>query len=220
MDIKEQNALFIKNKDIVLDYLSNEIEIGNKWMENHLKAKVSVIPMDLFFRLLIGPDIAIKMKKQVDLLLDCSIQYLENEKTEEILKQIVENNLKLYLIRDSMHQNLNKKHKSYEEAKLILKRIFIERIISEAQVLEGIGNTYNEISTDKLVIDESLSRYKIEKSLNEKLLEIIKNNRSIISIAGVFRADLIDAFLDFYDYLHKRLEENIIAAFKDVGKIS
>ena len=211
---------FIKNKGIVLDYLENEIEIGNKWMQDHLKTKSSVIPMDIFFRLLIGPDIAVKMKKQVNLLLDCTIEYLKGGKTETTLGEIVEKNLKLYLIRDSMHQNLKKKHKSYEDAREIIKNIFIERILTESRILEGNGNSYNEISTDKLIPDESLGRFKIEKSLNEKLLELIKNNRSIVNIAGVFRADLIDAFLDFYDYLHKRMEENIYAAFKEVGKLS
>ena len=212
------NNKLIKNKKIILEYLENEIEIGNKWMEDHLKTKSSVIPMDIFFRLLIGPDIAIKMKKQVDLLLDCTMDYLKNGKNKEKLDEIVENNLKLYLIRDSMHQNLKKKHKSYEDAKKILKTIFIERILTESKILEGTGDTYNEISTDLLIIDQSLSRFKIEKKLNEKLLDLIKNNRSIVNIAGVFRADLIDAFLDFYDYLHKRMEENIYAAFKEVGK--
>ena len=216
MSVNEQ---YQKNKAIVLDYMNNEIEIGNKWMEDHLKSKPSVIPMDLFFKLIIGPDVSAKLKKQMNLILDCTIEYLESGKDSKKLDEIVEKNSKLYLIRDSLHQNFRKKHKMYEEAKVILLKIFKERLITYALVLEGDGENYTEISTDKIVLEVSLARSKLERGLNEELLEIIRKNRAIISISGVFRADLIDAFNDFYGYLHKRTEENTYACFKEVGKI-
>ncbi|MHA1784712.1 MAG: hypothetical protein ACTSX4_02600 [Candidatus Helarchaeota archaeon] len=211
--INEEKLL--KNKAIIIEYLKNEIEIGNSWMEEHLKSKSSIIPMDLFFKLLIGPDIAAKMKKQVDLLLDCSIEYLKSGKNPETLEKLVSENLRKYLIRDSLHQNLKKRHKSYEEIKNIIEKIFRDRIITEALIMEGDGNTYSEISTDKLKIDDSLGRFYLEKSFNEQILDIIRKNRSIINIAGVLRADLIDAFIDFYEYLHDRMEKNIRTCFKE-----
>ena len=213
------NEKYQKNKVIVLDYFQNEIEIGNKWMEDHLKTKTSVIPMDLFFKLIIGPDVSAKLKKQIDLVLDCTVKYLESGKDSTKLDEIVENNKKLYLIRDSLHQNFRKKHKMYEELKEILLKIFKNRIIAYTLVLEGDGENYTEISTDKIALEDSLTSSRLEKGYNEEILEIIRENRAIISISGIFRADLIDAFNDFYGYLHKRTEENTYSCFKEVGKI-
>jgi len=212
------NEKYQRNKAIVLDYMKNEIEIGNKWMEEHLKSKVSVIPMDLFFKLIIGPEVSAKLKKQMNLILDCTIEYIESGKNSEKLDEIVEKNAKLYLIRDSLHQNFRKKHKMYEDAKIILLKIFRERLISYALVLEGDGKNYTEISTDKISLKDSLARSKLERGLNEDLLEIIRKNRAIISISGLLRADLIEAFNDFYGYLHKRTKENTYACMKEVGK--
>ena len=212
------NEKYKKNKVIVLDYMNNEIEIGNKWMEDHLKSKTSVLPMDLFFKLLIGPDVSAKLKKQIDLVLDCTIEYLESGKNGSKLDELVETNQKLYLIRDSLHQNFRKKHKMYEQSKEIFLKIFRNRILSYSLVLIGDGENYIQISTDKIELEDSLARSREEKTYNEQLLEIIRKNRNIISISGVFRADLIDAFNDFYGYLHKRTEDNTYANFKEVGK--
>lgn len=192
-----------KNKQLIHDYFKDKINEGNKDLEEIFRKKSGAFPMDVIFKLIIGPDITDKLTKQLDLISDCVIEDLTNPGH---LDEIIERNFKKYLRYDSTHVNLRKKHPVYEtDALPIFRELMRRRMKHNRPLIKAIeGETYEEIS--HLMIpkkEDSISDYKEEREMNEKLMDLIRKNRPIINVAGIIRADIIDALFTVHDYIQE-----------------
>ena len=192
-----------KNKQIIHDYFANQINEGNIELEKIFRKKSGAFPMDVVFKLIIGPEISVKMIKQIDLISDCVIQDLT---TPGNFDEIIEENFKRYLRYDSTNANFRKRHPAYENQAIpIFRQLFKVRMENNKLMMQAEkGNTYSEIS--HLMVpkkNDSLAALNRQKVLDLELMDVIKNNRSIVNVSGVIRADIIDAIYTMFDYVHE-----------------
>ena len=198
-----------KNKQIIHDYFSDQINQGNVELEKIFRKKSGAFPMDVVFKLIIGPEISVKMIKQIDLISDCVIQDLINPGH---IDEIIDENFKKYLRHDSTNANFRKRHPAYEsQAVPIFRNLFKVRMENNMLMMQAEkGDTYHELS--HLMVpkkEDSLAALNRQKTLDLKLMDVIKNNRSIVNVSGVIRADIIDAIYTMFDYIHDMWEEAI-----------
>jgi len=200
---------YLKNKQIIHDYFQQQVEKGNKDLEEIFRKKGGAFPMDVIFKLIIGPEISVKMIKQIDLISDCAIETVKNP---DRLEEIIEKNFKKYLRFDSTNANFRKRHEAYEKLAIpIFRRLFKVRIENNLPMVQAeSGENYKEIS--HLAVpkkEDSLAALRRQQELNHELLDVIKNNRSIINVTGLIRADIIDAIFTMYEYIDESWEQAI-----------
>ena len=197
----------LKNIKIIRDYfMENAREVTRK-VTAFLKTQDTVMKLDTAFDLIVGPQEEIKASNYLDIILTCSVKYLENK---DSIDKLVDKYFRKYLNFETVASNMKRRHPKFKEIEPLNRELFKSRIITYAGLLEGEGDDYFEISRSAYPSKEdSLKRGKLEIELEQKIAEIIKANRGMIMAPGLIKLEVLEATLFTFEHVHKKILEEI-----------
>jgi len=202
LNIEEEK--FRKNSEIIKNYMLNEVK---GILKNTGKFIMEKMPhFEAGYQLLVGPEEEERARKQLDLVLKCAREYLENSNLEEILDA----NFKQYMKNDNLGYNMRKKHKRSAEAMVHLREMFKTHVKSIAALLTGEGDTYDDLSKSvSPKYEDALINIEKEIELSNKISQIIKEDRGIIAAPGVVRYDIMLAVINLIEFTNERLMKEL-----------
>jgi len=183
-----------KNLDIVKAYLNNTITEANNELSKYYRKTLVGSLIEPIFRLLIGPEQTRKTVEMLNKILSFSKEYGGNmEEFEGRLDEI--------LVLDPIYQILRKSSKVFDEAINYLKDSYRNRIKFYNILLSGTGDTWKELYKTAFNTKENIiGQINPEVEALENLKNLVKNNRRLINVSGLIRADIIDAMFYMQDY--------------------
>ena len=192
---------------IILDFYANQLKVILKELEDYFRKKSDILPLDQIFKIIMGPETESKVMKQKKFILQVASQW---DGTEEKFEPLIDENFKPFLKSDGNYTNFRKRHKKFEEAKELLKDTFRHKVFNDYHVLQGTGETYEDILKSGIPTkEEVLKLMNKEVTLYEKLCDLLKNNRGIVAVPGIIRIDIIEASIKFYEIIKVHLKEEI-----------
>ncbi|NHI92035.1 MAG: hypothetical protein EAX96_05990 [Candidatus Lokiarchaeota archaeon] len=197
----------LKNIRIIREYFMENARQLTTNVTKFLKNQDTLMKLDTAFDLIVGPQEEIKASNYLDIILLCSVKYLEDK---DLLNEIIDKNFKKYLNFETVASNMKKKHLKFKEIEPLERELFKTRIITYAGLLEGDGDDYFEISRSAYPSKEgSLKRAKVEINLEQEIANVMKENRSMIMAPGIIKLEVLEATLFTFEYVHKKILEEI-----------
>ena len=183
-----------KNLKTVSDYLSETITTANEKLSEHYKQTVMGSLIEPIFRLLIGPEQTQKTIQMLNKILEVSKTFSGSfEGLDDKINEIM--NL------DPTYQILRKNIKAYDKAVEYLKDSYRNRIRFYNILMNGTGDTWQELYRTAFKTKQFLlENIQPEVEALDGLKDVVKNTRRIINVAGVVRADIIEALFFMQDY--------------------
>ncbi len=190
---------------IIVNFYANLLKKIMKELEDFFRKKSDILPLDQIFKIIIGPDTEAKIMKQKELILNVASQWDGSEGTFDPL---IEENFKAYLKSDGNYTNFRKRHRKFEEAKQLLKDTFRHKVFNDYHVLQGTGETYDEILKSGIPTKEEVIKLtNKEIGIYDKICDFLRENRGIVAVPGIIRIDIIEASIKFYEIIKRYLKE-------------
>ncbi|MHA1301268.1 MAG: hypothetical protein ACTSO9_17740 [Candidatus Helarchaeota archaeon] len=195
---------FQKNAEIIRKYMAKEVKGILKNTGKFIRENMPTL--EAGYQLLVGPQEEERSRAQIELILKCAREYLENSNLDEL----IENNFKQYMKNDTLGYNMRRRHKRSQEAMDLLKSMFKTQVESFSELLTGEGETYDELTLSVSPTYEK-GLIGVEKIIefSNKIVKIIKEDRGIIAAPGVVRYDIMLAVVNLVEYTNKRLMEEL-----------
>jgi len=194
------------NLKIVREYFLLNARDVTKNVTQFLRNQKTVMKLDTAFDLVMGPQEEIKAAKYLDIILSCSVSYLNGKDPDEL----VEKNLRNYLKYETVASNLKKRHPKFPLIEPLEKDLFKSRIILYSKLLQGEGTNYSELSRSVIPTkEESLKNAQVEIELEEEIATVMKLHRGIIMAPGLIKIEVLEASLFAFQYVHDKILSEI-----------
>jgi hypothetical protein len=211
---KELTAKQKREKNIALinGRLDRELKRGSEYMDYKVAHMYSgvfgmiVNPLvSLIYKFAARESIIKRAQRQLDLIVSCASKY--NGKN---LDALVDEHLEEYLNTEEAYVRGNRNHKKFPEVKKILRSAFRARLAAVTEILDGEGETYDDLARSvfpKREQSEKLCNEQLE--IAEKLIVMLDEEKDLVRIPSLIRKEVLTMLRSGFEWYKKTLKEEL-----------
>lgn len=211
----ERNYRILQNK--MIEEMNLALDFGKKLVDSELDAGIFdfvVKPIvKSFYNYWSVHDARIGTLKQIEVALDCGKYLFKNGANQEQFERVIEENFPTYFKNDQIYRQCRKNHKSFKRLKEVTKETFISQV-KEVITFLGIKDNVDDYNAlVRAAFNSKEEAYKsliLQLDLNDKCIEIVEKNPSILKIPTgkhIIAKVLRKGFIKTKEYLIDGLDE-------------
>ncbi|MFX1338027.1 MAG: hypothetical protein ACFFDK_05420 [Promethearchaeota archaeon] len=214
-DYIERNYNILQNK--MIEEMDLALNFGKKLVDSELDAGIFdfvVKPIvKSFYNYWSVHDARIGTLKQIEVALDCGKHLYKNGADQEEFDRAIEENFPTYFENDQIYRQCRKNHKGFKKLKEVTKETFITQVKEVITFLGIKDNIHDYNSLVRAAFNSKQEAYKsliIQLDLNDKCIEIVEKNPSILKIPtgkNIIIKVLRKGFIKTKQYLIDGLDE-------------